>query len=330
LTPLDEIVSGCDERSSFTRRFGYLGFRYHIFGVVGRPTLPGSIPTLIHDEYLGLRNLFLSQLRLSWLPVASLGRTFRVMIKAAVYLLTPVLLLTPLVSRTVHERRRYTSGLILFAGFWPLVSTGVLFGARSPRHLYLASIGVAIALGLAGSQLLASRRLVAVTGGAVICLLLGLYVLGLRSYVALYARNGRLSRDLAGEIDRAIEQAAAERRAVIVIIPDFPQRQASFWDYFYPEAISRPFRSSPPPPNILPSFASCRCMPAEWKAEHSKPLALLNNRATAIYVVLWDTGKAAFVTRVLSQHAFWQGGYAAQNGPLLGTYRPGLPGPTLP
>jgi hypothetical protein len=308
----------------------YLGFRYHIFGVVGRPTLPGSIPTMIHEQFLALRALLLSQPRLGLISEASLGRAGYVMIKGAFYLLAPVLLLTPLASRAADVRHNSARGTILFAVLWPLMSTAVLFGARSPRHLYLASIGVAIALGLASAQLLAGKPVVAATSGAIVGLLLVTYGVGLSSYVGLYARNGRLSRELAREIDRAIAQAAPERQAVIVIIPDFPQRQASFWDYFYPEAISQPFRSSPPPPNILPSFASCRCMPAEWKAEHSKPLALLTNPATTIHFVAWDTGKAAFVTRVLSQPAFWQGGYAAQDGPLLGTYRRGLPGPTLP
>jgi hypothetical protein len=308
----------------------YLGFRYLIFDVVGRPTLSGSIPTLIRDEYLAFRALFLGQIGVGWLPVASLGRPARVMIKAALYLLTPVLLLTPLVSRTQHGRRGYARGLILFAVLWPLISTAMLFGAHSPRHLYLASIGVAIALGLAGSHLLMGRRFARGAGIAIICLLCGVSGVGLSSYIALYARNGRLSRDLAREIDSAIEHAASDRPAVIAISPDFPQRQASFWDYFYPLALGPPFRNSPPPPNTLPSFASCRCKPAEWKAENSETLVLLNNRATVIHLVLWDEGKAAFVTRVLSQPAFWRAGYASPNGLLVRAHQPGLAEPALP
>jgi hypothetical protein len=306
---------------------GYLGFRYLIFGMLARPYTPRSIPTLIHEEYLDLRALWLS-------PIAAmdlLGRTGRVMSKLALYLLTPALLLTPFVSRPAQGRRNFTRGLVLFAVFWPLITTAVLFGARAQRHLYLASIGVAIAFGLAGSQLLAGKRLAAGAGIAIISILLGIYGVGLSSSIALYARNGGLSRALAREVDHAIELATLDRWAVIVIIPEFPQRQVVFWDYFYLDALLPPFRSSPPTPHILPSFASCHCSPEEWKTEHAATLALLSNSsASTIHVVLWDTRKSAFVTRVLSQPAFWRGRYAAPNGPLVRPRRPGLPEPVLP
>jgi hypothetical protein len=306
---------------------GYLGFRYFIFGRLARPATPSSIPTLIQDEYFALHALWLS-------PIAAadlLDRAGRVMSKAALCVLTPALLLAPFISLPAHRRRSFTRGLILFAVFWPLISTAVLFGAHEQRHLYLASIGVATAFGLAGSELLSSKRLLAGAGVAIIGLLLGIHGVGLGSTISLYARNGRLSRALAREVDRAIEHAVVDSQAVIVIIPEFPQRRrVIFWDYFYPEALNPPFRSTPSPPHILPSFASCHCEPGQWKAWHAATLELLSDGASAVHVVLWDARKAAFVTRVLSQSAFWQGGYAAQNGPLVRPRRPGLPEPRLP
>jgi hypothetical protein len=296
---------------------GYLGFRYIIFGMLARPDTPSSIPTLIRNEYLVLVNLWLS-------PYGAIGRI-------AIPLLASALLLTPFLILAGRGRRSFTRELIFSAVLWPLICTTVLFGARGQRHLYLASIGVAVAFGLAGSLLLASRRLVAGVGLTIIGLLLAIFGVGLRTSIAQYARNGYLSSALAQEVDRAIEHAMPDGRALIVIIPEFPERQVIFWDYFYPVALNPPFRSTPAPPRILPSFASCHCEPAQWKASHAAGLALLSSgMASAIHVVLWDTRKSAFVTRVLSQSEFWQAGYAAPDGPLVRPRRPGLPAPILP
>jgi hypothetical protein len=304
---------------------GYLGFRYLIFAVVSRPTLSASVPARLHETSLAFRTLFVDPPAMLWLPGSILGRAVRGAIKLGPLLL---LLVAPLVSRSTRGLRTHARETIFFAALWPFFATAVLFGARSPRHLYLASIGVAVALGLAGSRILSGRRLVSAAGAAILLLTLGLSAIGLASYVDLYARNGRLSRDLAREIDRAYARAAPDSRAVIAIIPDFPRRQASFWDYFYPDAVAPPFRRGRPF-RTIPSFASCRCIPAEWKAEHSETLRLLND-ASDVYLVHWDEAKAGFATRVLTPSAFWQSPYASRDGPLLRPYLPGLESPTLP
>src|SRR5262249_39391320 len=101
----------------------------------------------------------------------TLGRT-------ALLFLAPALLLT-LFLTTQAPSQTFTRGLIFFAVIWPVLSTAVLFGAHAPRHLYLSSIGVAIAFGLAGSQLLTSRPPVVAAGLAITGLLLALFAVGL-------------------------------------------------------------------------------------------------------------------------------------------------------
>jgi len=307
----------------------YLGLRYLRFGMVARPGTFSSIPELLYKQYNGLRLLWLSPITAVGLPGGAAGSLF----KAALGLLIAFLLLAAFAARPARGRGDLARGLIFFAVLWPLVCTAVLFGAASPRHFYLASVGMAIALGLAGSRLVASKPEYARAGSLAIGLLLGISAVGLISNVALYARSGRLSRALAGEVDRALEAAGRDPAAMTVIIPDFPERPPGvvFWDYFYPVALEPPFRSTRPPPGVLPSFAPCHCPPEEWKAEHSAALARLRERnVSAVRVVMWDGWQSAFVTRSLSPAAFWQGGFAAVNGPLVRPLWPGSPAPELP
>jgi hypothetical protein len=305
----------------------YLGFRYLTFGMLARPGTFASVSGLLHQQYIALRNLWLSPITAVGVPGGWAGSVT----KAALCLLISCVLLAPFVTAPARGRTDLARGLVFFAVLWPFVCTAVLFGAGSPRHFYLASVGVAIALGLAGSRLLMSVRGVALPFSVVIGLVLGVSAAGLISNISHHARSGRLSRVLAGQIDRALELAERDPRAVTVIIPEFPGRRTVFWDYFYPSALIPPFRRSVPPPRVLPSFAPCHCLPEEWKAEHAATLAWLKDGSvSAVHLVLWDARQSAFVTRSLSQREFWQGGYAARDGPLVRPRRPGLPAPELP
>jgi hypothetical protein len=241
------------------------------------------------------------------------------------------LLLAPFIWLPASKRLNYARGIIFFAVVWPFMSTIVLFGANSSRHLYLASIGVATAFGLASSELLMSGRLSAIVGSVVIACLMSIYGVALISNVALYARNGQLSRSLAAQVEGVIADGTHDESSVIIVIPELPERQVVFWDYFYPDALSPPFRNTAPPANILSSFESCDCSPEEWKMEHSAALALLrDSQAGPVYILQWDASQSGFVTHILSHPAFWQSEYVSPSGPLLHPRRPDLPVPTLP
>jgi hypothetical protein len=295
--------------------------------MLARPRTFASIPELLHKEFSGLSLLWLSPFTALGRPGGAVGNLF----KASLCLLIAFLLFGAFPATPAGARRELARGLFFFAVLWPLACTVVLFGAGSPRHFYLASVGVAIALGLAGSRLIASKPGFARAGSLAIGLLLGILAFGLVSNIALYARNGRLSRALAEEIDRALAAAERDPQAVTVIIPDFPERQVVFWDYFYPQALKPPFRSPRPPPRVLPSFAPCHCPPEEWKAEHAATLARLREPSvSAVHVAIWDAWQSRFVTRSLSQAAFWQDGYAAPDAPLVRPLWPGTPAPELP
>jgi len=302
---------------------GYLGFRYLRFGMLGRPGSFASLRGLVFEQLKGLKNVWLSPIR----AVGASGSAF----EAAVALLTAFVLVAALASAPAQSRSELARRLLFFGGLWPLVATAVLLGAGSPRHLYLASVGVAVALGLAGSQLWAQRPWFARAGSLGIGSLVAISAFGLAVSVAAYARSGRLSRSLAREIDRTLEAAERDPRAITVIVADYPERSVVFWDYFFPESLEPPFRSRRPPPGILPSFAPCHCPPEEWKTKHAVTLARLEAADTStVRVVIWDAWRSEFVSRALTAAEFWQGGYAAPDGPLLRPLWPGSPAPVLP
>jgi hypothetical protein len=305
----------------------YLGLRYLLFGMLGRPGIVSSIPELLRRTGGGLRHLWLDPVASLGVPGGAAGR----LLSAGLCLLILFLLLAGLFATPSRERGALARSLTFFALAWPLVTTAVLFGADSSRHFYLASVGVSIALGLAGARLLCGRTSLALAGSAAIGLLVGMSAFGLGSNIAQYARSGRLSRALAAEVGRALAGAGADPRAVSVIVADYPERRVVFWDYFYPEALMPPFRPGPLPPGILPSFAPCHCSPEEWKAEHAATIARLRDGdVSSVRIVEWEAWRSAFVTRVLTPSEFWEGGDAAPDGPLLRPRRPGLPSPRLP
>ncbi|MGE5276680.1 MAG: hypothetical protein ACM3SU_06780 [Acidobacteriota bacterium] len=291
----------------------YLAFRLLRFGMLGRPDTFASIPRLVRAEFGAMRVLWLSPITFAVLPGGPAAR----LVKAVLCLLAAATLLAPLSAGSARGRPDYARGLIYFAGLWPLVCTGVLFGAASQRHFYLATVGPAIALGLAGSRLLACGPAVARAAAVTLALLLAQSGLALASSVAPYAQNGRLSRQIAREVDLALDAAARDPKSVTVIIPEFPERRAVFWDYFYPVALEPPFRSVPPPKAVLPSFTTCHCLPEEWRAQNAVVLARLKRGGVSrVHVVIWEAGRSKFVTRSLSPEEFWEKGYAAATGPI--------------
>lgn len=304
----------------------YLGFRMVIFGRLGRDSVPSSALRVLQATYASVRTLWLSPTTLLDAPagLATMG------VQLLLILLILVLFIAPFVFLRKNGMRDHARGLIYFAAGWPVITTTVLLGANSPRHFYLASVGPAIALGLAGARFLTSRRLFAVVGSGAVVLLLAIYGFALASGVAGFALNGERSRQLKYAVDTTIARAAPDTDAIVVVIPELSDNNRVFWDYFYPDALASPFTDGVPSSDLIPSFASCHCAPQEWMSDHSAALARITRGAAGpIYVVEWSADQAAFVTRVHDQADFWKAGYAAPGGSLVRPRWPGMPSPAL-
>ena len=329
---LMEVVNN-SRRSSFIHRITvhvpywgllgvYLGFRMLIFGSLGREGTTSTIQELLHHIYYSVRMLWLSPHTIQDAP----GIFVSAGMKWLLFVLVTMFLCTPLVSLRGDQRRSYLRAFICFAIGWPLISTAVYIGSSSQRHLYLASIGPCIALGIAGACLLVAKRPFAMFGPVMLVVLGFAYGWSLLTGVTSFVLDGERSHKIKQEIDRSIALVAQDKNAIVVIIPEVANQSRVFWDYFYPIAIEPPFMDSHLSVPVISSFASCHCTPEEWISEHGASLSRIIHGTTGpIYVVEWDNQQNAFVTRTLDQDQFVKGSYLVANGPLL---RPRLPGQT--
>jgi hypothetical protein len=286
-----------------------------MFGRLGRDAITTTGQQLLVHVYKSARMLWLSPFSLSDVPDVLAERGLHWLL----FLLITILLLAPLTFLRFHKLEKYFRDFVYFAIGWPIITTSVYLGARSERHLYLASIGPCVALGLATARLLASKRPFLILHGSTAALLLFLvYGWTLTTGVSGFALNGARSFQIQQEVDRAIERASQDRNAIVVIIPEIPNNHNVFWDYFYPAALEPPFTDRAPSVTVIPSFAQCHCSPEEWISGYWSSLKDLVHGVTgSIYVVEWDSARALFVTHVLSQEDFKRQGYLAPDSPLL-------------
>jgi hypothetical protein len=149
-------------------------------------------------------------------------------------------------------------------------------------------------------------------------LLLFAYGWTLVAGVTSFAINGERSLQIKQEVDEAIERASQDTNAIVIIIPELPDNDKYFWEYFYPAALQPPFTNSIPAVTVVPSFASCDCVPNEWVSDYRDSLTRLAHGVTGpIYIVEWDTKHARFITHKLSQEDFRRDGYLTPDGALL-------------
>lgn len=292
----------------------YLCLRLLIFGQFGRDGTIRTGPEILRATYVSVRTLWLAPLSLPQAQPAPAGgwATALLCLLIAAFLLAPAAFL-PAPRRADHAR-----GVLLFAVGWPVVATVVLLGANDNRHFYLASVGPAVALGLAAARWLSARRPLALAGVAAAAALLVLYGGALGAGIAEFARNGERSLQLRGVVDATIARAEAEPGSIVVVLAQPPDNRRVLWDYFYPAALAPPFTGHSPAADVIPNFTSCHCAPQDWRARHAAPLARLTaGAAGVVYVVEWDARQGQFAARGLDADAFRDGGYLTPGGRLL-------------
>jgi hypothetical protein len=299
----------------------YLVLRILMFGRLGRDGMITTSQQLLYHIYQSTRILWLSPFSLPDMPDLLAERGLHWLL----FLLITILLLAPFTFLRLQKLEDYIRDFVYFAIGWPIITTCVYLGERSERHLYLASIGPCVVLGLATVRLLASRRPFLILYGSTAALLLFLvYGWTLANGVSGFALNGERSFQIHQEVDLAIERASQDINAIVIVIPEIPGNHHVFWEYFYPVALQPPFTHSIPSVPVLSSFASIYCVPNEWISYHKDSLTRLAHGVTGpVYIVEWDTQHIRFVTHKLSQEDFKREGYLASDGPLLRSCWPG-------
>ncbi len=285
----------------------YLGFRVLSFGAV---TPDGDTPSALES----LRNVARSvrAVSLSLALVADAPGVLVVAIASALLflLVSPFLFLRR--DGSVDAARR---GVFLGFGWTALSMVPLMGGYTDQRHVYLASVGLALATGLAGGRLLVARPLLAV--GAIVFLLTA-HSFFLASGVAKFARDGEHSRQLVDEVGAASARASQDPGALVVVIAKLPAPRWWFWEYSLPFAAGPPFIEGVATRQLIPSYPSYCCGRREWDAAYGAALGrAASNENARIFVVEWDAWQTAFVTRLLDAAEFRAAGYAEPGGPVV-------------
>jgi len=263
---------------------GYLALRYALFGEVAREgRLDAERFDLFRDNLsIHLRRMVFGE---PGLKLAGWNAAVRVGVAAVIVFAIAAF------SKT-RERGAMFRPAMYFLIVW--IALGVLptvvAGYGSPRHMYLASVGWALALGAALDVFWHApfRAVMKPLGAVLACAVVVFYGLQLRGEVRRWGVRSDVSRRVVVDIER--EAIAAPPGTLIIIDP--PQRSSSF---AVPHALRPPFTATDIPSRVsVISHSSIHCCAAnfwepytrgtmrEWLANPARPpvIALRWNQDT--------------------------------------------------
>ena len=235
---------------------GYLALRYALFGEVARE---GRLDAERLDVFLQNASIHLRRMVFGepGLKLAGSSAAARVAVGALVF--SVVVLVSKERGRTVVFRPAFYFLIVWIAlGMMPTIVAG--YG--SPRHMYLASAGWAVALGVVLGVLWHApfRRVMRPLGAVLAGATLVAYGLQLRGEVRLWGVRSDVSRRVVQDLEREATGAAPGT----LIIVDPPQRS---WNFALPYALQPPFTQEDIPSRVsVISHSSIHCCAANvWE-----------------------------------------------------------------
>jgi hypothetical protein len=235
---------------------GYLLLRYAVFGQVARESMLGTAGAdlFVQDVSTHLRRMVFGEPGLAMSPA-------RAAVAAGIG--AAAVALVAVISRNGAHRlfraAAYFSIIWIVLGIAPTVVAGYV----SPRHMYLASAGWAISLGIAFEvlwQARPARLMKPVAVGAAAVVLVG-YVVRLADDIRLWETRSMVSRRALADIERE----ALDAPQGTLIIAGAPRRS---WDFALPHALRPPFTREDLTRRVtVVSDSSIHCCPAVlWEA----------------------------------------------------------------
>jgi hypothetical protein len=251
---------------------GYLGLRYVLFGEVAREgsLTAARVEMFLQDLSVHLQRMVVGDagLRLSGLRVATY-------LAAGAAVIATIGMLLGTRRGTLARPAAYF--MVVWIGL--AIAPTLVAGYASPRHMYLASAGWALALGCALDVLWRARpdplmRRLAVMGSAA---LLVMYGSQLWQDLRLWGVRSEVSRLAVADVER--EALTAPQGTLIIV--DAPQRS---WNFALPHALRPPFTGEDLTRRVkVISHSSIHCCPAnrwepytrdamrEWIADPARP-----------------------------------------------------------
>jgi hypothetical protein len=235
---------------------GYLLLRYAVFGQVARESMLGTarVDLFVQDVSTHLRRMVFGE---PGLAMSAARAAVALGIGAGALALIAVL------SRTGAPRllraAAYFSIIWIVLGIAPTLVAGY----ASPRHMYLASVGWAISLGIAFEVLWQARpaRVMKSVATAAAAIVLVGYIVRLADDIRLWETRSMVSRRALADIERE----ALDAPQGTLIIAGAPRRS---WDFALPHALRPPFTREDLTRRVtVVSDSSIHCCPAIlWEA----------------------------------------------------------------
>jgi hypothetical protein len=235
---------------------GYLLLRYAVFGQVARESMLGTarVDLFAQDVSTHLRRMVFGEPGLAMSAV-----------RAAVAVGIGAAGLTVIAAVSRHGALRLFRAAAYFSVIWIVlgIAPTLVAGYVSPRHMYLASAGWAISLGIAFEVLWQARpprvmKSVAMAAAAIV--LVG-YIVRLADDIRLWETRSMVSRRALADIERE----ALDAPQGTLIIAGAPRRS---WDFALPHALRPPFTREDLTRRVtVVSDSSIHCCPAIlWEA----------------------------------------------------------------
>jgi hypothetical protein len=187
-----------------------------------------------------------------------------------------------------RERSRGLDALLLFGPVWYVLTVGPLAVTYfSPRHLYLASAGLALAIAALADRLADGRgrpvRAALVTAAA---LLLGADLVALRAHNRYWNDAGRASLALTGAVQRVAR--AAPPGSLVVVDVTWRTRQAFVWGWAMPFTVQPPFAAEDlrRRVGVVGHYWAHCCPQDQWRADLGAQLAAWSDPQPAFVVAL--------------------------------------------
>lgn len=269
---------------------GYLLLRYAVFGQVARENMltEAGLERFAADLSVHLRRMVFGEPGLTM----SAGR-------AAMIVGVGAAAVAAIGTLASGRGTRVSRTVIYFGIIWLIlgVAPTVVAGYASPRHMYLASVGWAICLGIAFDVLSQARpaRVMRPLATMIATAVLIAYTVALVRDLRVWSTRSLVSRLALTDIER---EALAARPGTL-IVAGAPRRS---WDFALPHALRPPFTSEDLTRRVtVISDSSIHCCPApNWERYTREALREWLNRPDhpPVIALYWnqDTGKLSRVS----------------------------------
>jgi len=264
----------------------YLALRYVLFGEVARE---GSLNANQLAIFAGDLSTHLKRMIVGETGVAMEGARVALAVVGTLVAVTMVGVARGRDAVAAASRPAVFFG-VAWIGF--AIAPTIVAGYASPRHMYLASVGWAILVGLGYSVLAASAptRVMRVVASVVVVALIAWYGRELRRDLALWQTRTEVSRLAANDLAR--EAAALPDGALILV--DAPGRS---WNFSLPYAVRPPFTARDDTRRVgIVMHSSIYCCPANvWEPAMRGLLRdwLANPARPPVVALHWDADTGA-------------------------------------